>query len=276
MAIARDKFWIFGVRAHQDDTFLGPAYRRKDVKCYWSRITPAEAAFMLDVPNMMFISCDGEPAPFSQDAMGYLDSFTPMNNVLWSCTGSGGFRMGREEEFICSVLDDYPNVRGGFLDDYFGKWHKKPEDERRVLLLDLKKTILEGLSKANRPMELCSVVYTHELDKVDDELAEGITMIALFTSQDQIMNWEENIKKAREVFPNQKILLGIYLFEFSTSTPTPIELMEHQCEIGLKYMKEGVLDGMIFECNAEMGVGMQSELWLREWIKKNKYTEIPD
>ena len=41
-------------------------------------------------------------------------------------------------------------------------------------------------------------------------------------------------------------------------------------------MKEGVLDGMIFECNAEMGLGMQSELWLRDWIKKNKYTEIPD
>ncbi len=276
MAIAGDKFWIFGVRAHQDDVFFGPAYRNKTAKRYWSRITPAEAAYILDVPNVMMIACDGEPAPFSHDAYGYLESFTPMKNVLWGCTGSGGFRMGREEEFICSVLDDYPNVRGGFLDDFFGKWHKKPEEERQVLLRNLKNEILEGLSKANRPMELCSVCYTHELDKVTPELSDGITTIALFTSQDQIMNWEEHIEKALKVFPDKKILLGIYMFEFSTCVPTPIELMEHQCEIGLRYMKEGKLDGMIFECNAEMGIGFESDLWLREWVKKNKYTEIPD
>lgn len=184
--------------------------------------------------------------------------------------------MGREEEFICSVLDEYPNVRGGFLDDFFGKWHLKPEEERRPLLLNLKNTILKGLSKANRNLDLCSVCYTSELDKVDRELAEGIDMIALFTSQDQIMKWEENIEKARRVFPDKKILLGIYMFEFATSTPTPIPLMEHQCELGLRYLKEGRLDGMIFESNSVMGVGLESDLWLREWVKNNKYTEIPD
>ena len=52
--------------------------------------------------------------------------------------------------------------------------------------------------------------------------------------------------------------------------------MELQCEYGLKLMKEGRLDGMIFECNATMGVGLPSEKWLREWIDRVKYTEIPD
>lgn len=276
MAVARDKFWIFGVRAHQDDTFLGSAKRKGFAKRYWSRMTPAEAALILDVPNMMLISCDGEPAPFSYDAYGYLESFSTMRNVLWSCTGSGGFRMGREEEFICSALDEYPNVRGGFMDDFFGKWHLKPEEERRPLLMDLKNTIVEGLSKAKRPMHLCSVCYSTELDKVDEELAEGIDMIALFMGWDDIPHIEELVEKAHKVLPGRKILLGIYMYAFDLMEPTPVNLMEEQCGTGLRLMKEGRLDGMIFESNSVMGVGLESDMWLREWVKNNKYTEIPD
>jgi len=41
-------------------------------------------------------------------------------------------------------------------------------------------------------------------------------------------------------------------------------------------MKQGRLDGMIFETNAVMGVGLPSELWLRKWIDRVKNTEIPD
>jgi hypothetical protein len=33
---------------------------------------------------------------------------------------------------------------------------------------------------------------------------------------------------------------------------------------------------MIFEDNAVMGIGLPSELWLRDWIKKVKNTPIPD
>jgi hypothetical protein len=41
-------------------------------------------------------------------------------------------------------------------------------------------------------------------------------------------------------------------------------------------LREGKLDGMIFEANSVMGVGLSSERWLRNWIENVKYTEIPD
>ena len=48
MAIARDKFWIFGVRAHQDDGWIGTNYaQRRHYQLRTSRITPTEAAHML-------------------------------------------------------------------------------------------------------------------------------------------------------------------------------------------------------------------------------------
>ena len=122
MAYARDKFWMFGVKAHQDDPWLG---RGLDNRNYTkSRITPAEGAFMLDIPNMLMINCDGIPVPFSEDAYGYAESFRPMKKVHWGVTGSGGFRVGNEEAFICDLAERYPNIKGAFMDDFFLKFHK--------------------------------------------------------------------------------------------------------------------------------------------------------
>ena len=88
MATVRDRLWMFGVRPHQDDVWFNQP--RKDRLYSRSRITPAEGAFMLDIPNMLMINCDGEPAPFSHDAYGYAESFIRMERVLWGATGSDG------------------------------------------------------------------------------------------------------------------------------------------------------------------------------------------
>jgi hypothetical protein len=80
----------------------------------------------------------------------------------------------------------------------------------------------------------------------------------------------------RKKYPDKKLLLGIYMFDFPSGAPLSDEQMEDQCEIGLRWLREGRLDGLIFEANSVMGVGLASEKWLREWIDKVKYTEIPD
>lgn len=273
MAQARDKFWMFGVRAHQDDPWLG---RGLDNRNYTkSRITPAEGAFMLDIPNMLMINCDGIPVPFSDDAYGYADSFCRMNNVLWGVTGSAGFRVGNEEAFICDLAEKYPNIKGAFMDDFFHKFRGLPDmNERAEALL---KEIRAGLDKACRPMELYVVWYTRELDTVDPRLMQYIDGITLWTwHSEQLPLLPERYEQIERNFPDKKKLLGIYMYDFIAGEPITNELMELQCEYGLKLMKEGRLDGMIFECNATMGVGLPSEKWLREWIDRVKYTEIPD
>jgi hypothetical protein len=42
--------------------------------------------------------------------------------------------------------------------------------------------------------------------------------------------------------------------------------MKKQCETGLKWLKEGRNDAMIFLTNCTMGMGFESEKWLRNWI----------
>ncbi len=272
MTIARDKFWIFGVRAHQDDIWLG---KRDEDRAYKrSRITPAEAALMLDVPNMLMINCDGIPVPFSDDAYGYAESFCRMNRVFWGVTGSGGFRVGNEERFICELAGKYPNIAGAFMDDFFGKFRGMPDAaERAEALL---KEIRGGLDKAPRPMELYTVWYTHEVEEVEPRLIDYIDGLSLWTwSCGELPLLEGRFEAIEKNFPKQKKLLGIYLYDFPSGMPVPVELMKHQCELGLRLMREGRLDGMIFEANSVMGVGLPSEKWLREWLETAKYTELP-
>lgn len=273
MAIARDKFWIFGVRAHQDDIWLG---KGKEDRWYQrSRITPAEAALMLDCPNMLMINCDGEPVPFSTDAYGYMESFCRMDSVLWGVTGSAGFRVGNEEAFICELAQRYPNLKGAFMDDFFLKFHKLPNGME--LAENLLKEIRSGLDKACRPMELWAVWYTREFDLAPPELLNYLDGLTLWTWHcEELPLLEERFEWICKNFPNHKKRLGIYMYDFPSGQPVPQELMELQCELGLKWMQEGKLDGLIFECNATMGVGLPSELWLREWVDKVKYTPVPD
>jgi hypothetical protein len=77
-------------------------------------------------------------------------------------------------------------------------------------------------------------------------------------------------------YKGKKILLGIYLYDFYNRRPVSNEMMELQCNYALELLKEGRIDGMIFEANSTMGVQLPSEYWLRDWIKQVKYTEIPD
>ena len=273
MAFARDKFWMFGVRAHQDDPWLGRGLDNR--RCTTSRITPAEGAFMLDIPNMLMINCDGIPVPFSNDAYGYAESFCRMDKVFWGVTGSHGFRVGNEEAFVCDLAEKYPNIKGAFMDDFLLKFRGLPDmTERAEALLS---EVRAGLDKACRPMELYVVWYTLEFNMVEPRIMKYIDGLTLWTwNSDELSELPERFEKIEKSFPDKKKLLGIYMYDFEKGQPLSDEQMSFQCEYGLKLMKEGRLDGMIFECNAEMGVGLPSEYWLRKWIEKVKYTEIPD
>ena len=97
----REKFWLFASRDHDDDIWYGK--RGSDQIRQWSRITPAEGAAILGIENVMMITSDGVPVPFSADAYGYMESFCRMKNVWWSAVGSAGCRVGNEEDFAVDL-----------------------------------------------------------------------------------------------------------------------------------------------------------------------------
>ncbi len=280
MAVARDKFWLFGVRAHQDDIWLGSRHKpNAGRKFSYSRITPAEGAFMLDIPNLIMVTCDGEPANFSQEAYGYAESFCRLERVQWSCTGSEGFRSGNEEEFVCALAEEYPNICGAYLDDFMGdpaiKNAATPEKKSAIAKARLE-AIAEKLQKASRPLELHMVYYTRDLG-LDPRTFDKVTMLSLWTWHSaDLVNLQANFERMEQQFPDKKKMIGVYLFDFTAGHPVSKELMIHQCDFALQMLKEGRADGIIFEANSLMGMRMESELWLRDWIETHKNIPIPD
>jgi len=260
----RDRLWLFASRPHDDDPYLaGP-----EVSCKWSRITPAEGAFMLGTPNLMMIESDGIPVPFSKDAYGYLESFCRLKKVLWSCTGSGGFRNGNEEEFICAVAEKYPNLCGGFMDDFAYDHNKarwRTEEEARSLIREIRR----GLEKASRPMELWATVYMEVLKRYPDDICDPLDVLTLWSrASAEPGEFLQNFEAMESRFPHKRKALGLYLYDYTNRKGPDLQHFQAKCETALRLLKERRIEAMIFLTNCTMGIGLQTERWLREWLDR--------
>lgn len=268
----RDKLWLFASRAHDDDISLGKSMANRFTR--WSRITPAEGAAMLDIPNIIMIVSDGMPPPYSAEAYGYMESFCRMKNVVWSIVGSAGFRAGNEEKFICDLAKRYPNVTGAFADDFLGsqQMRQMTDEEKRQMILDIRRT----LNSAERPLSMWLTLYAYDLENCDPSLYGLFDTLSLWTWEYKDLDClPERFALMEEKFPAQKKYLGIYIYDYPSGEPVPDEYMSLQCEYGLSLLKEGRIDGMIFLTNCVMGVGLPSEYWLRNWLDKVKDIELP-
>jgi hypothetical protein len=119
----RDRFWIFTVYAGGDNDYLERAGVRGG-----SRMTPAEGAFWLNVPNLLFIrSHDTPPLPGGQQWRAktafeqYAISFQPLDRVVWSVVGSGGKGGLGELGPVIQLARKFPNFHGIYLDDFIAE-----------------------------------------------------------------------------------------------------------------------------------------------------------
>ena len=202
-----------------------------------------------------------------------------MKNVQWSCSGSEGFRSGNEEEFVCRLAEQYPNVTGAYLDDFFCDLVMRGEATREAREEYARSRLAEisgKLEKAIRPLDLHLVYYTRDFD-LDPSVFDKVTMLSLWTwHSEQLVNLERSFLQMEKNFPKKKKMIGVYMFDFEAGHPISPERMEHQCDFSLRMLKEGRIDGVIFEANSTMGMRMESELWLRRWIENHKNTPVPD
>ena len=80
-------------------------------------------------------------------------------------------------------------------------------------------------------------------------------------------------------YPN---VTGIYLWDYTGidpakkddpayrwGKPVPLDLMEHQCGLGLKWLKEGRVCDLVILGVAGIDHGIPTAPWMREWIKKH-------
>jgi hypothetical protein len=261
METVRDRFWIFTCVEGSDNDSL-----KKGGFPEGSRMTPAEGAFYLDVPNLQMIRWCGLPAhPYDQ----WAEAFAPLKQIAWSIVGSGGRIDGEEIDWVVDLAKRYPNVTGVYLDDFIRK-----EGDGALTPEDLKR-IRPRLDVAGRHLDMWVVVYQRQLDLPIAPLLEQCDIVNLWTwDSENLVHLERNLERLEKVKPGGRVSLGCYLWDYFNQCPVSISKMEHQCSLGLKWLQEGRIENMSFLANTVMDIGIESAPWTRSWIQEVKDIEL--
>jgi regulator of sirC expression with transglutaminase-like and TPR domain len=259
-ATVRDRFWAWG---HEAGVYNGAWGLPKS-----SRITPVEGAHYLGVPNIIFIRYQGKPEPpYAQYAL----PFKSLKRVVWSIAGAGGATSSEEREQVLKLAASMPNLTGVFLDDFFklGENEAPPAPVQASLSLEELEGIRDKLKFPGRKLDLGVTLYTHQLDSRLQKHLELCDVVSLWTwKSEDLKDLEASFEKLTQGMPSKRLWLGCYMWDFGNSKPMPLDRMKMQCEQGLRWLKEGRLEGMIFLATNLADLGLESVEWTRQWISE--------
>lgn len=288
-ATVRDRLWIFAVDAGANNGHLELGNVRGG-----SRMTPAEGAFWLGVPNLLFIRAYEKPplpnlerwrakTTFEQ----YAISFQPLDRVVWSVVGAGGKGGMNELPYVLPLAEKFANFSGIYLDDFITDARRQPDGRslgRPALQPDDLRQAREQMKVVGRPMDVWVTLYTHEINPgrktaspafrgCDPPLERFLNLFDVLTlwtwNSEELPFLEENLAALEKIAPqNARIALGLYIWDFHNHKPVPLELMEHQCELGLKWLRSRRIQEMVFLANSVLDVGLPSAEFSRQWIAK--------
>jgi hypothetical protein len=241
-----------------------------------SIITPAEAATYLGIPNVLFVRYELDPhPPFASHAA----SLASMKQVVWSVEGGGG----GDVPSVLALAKTLPNLRGIILDDYFarvtatarmgleagGDAAGKPDP---VFSMESIRGLRDRLVVDGRRLDLWVVLYAHELGwqtvlRPHLELCDVVTLWTWKAAE--LANLEQNFARFEQVVGDKRKVLGVYMWDYGAKHPMPLLMMEHQCSLGLRWLREGRIDDMIFLASCICDLGLEAVDWAREWIGKH-------
>ena len=257
-----DRFWVW---AHQID-----AYKNAFKLPGNTKFQPIDGIRFLGVPNVIMVGYHDIPKPPFDD---YYRSqhFDELKRIYWSFVGASGRTSREEQQAALDLVRRYPNVKGVFMDDFFRGHPKKGDDQMPAscTLSDLEKIRAE-LSATGKNPDLGVTLYTTDLVPLIKKHLEYCDVVSFWTWRAvDLVNLEKNFEKYRSMIPQKRTLLGIYMWDFGTGKPMPMDLMKQQCELGRRWIKEGKIEGMIFLATNICDLGLEAVAWTREWIAQH-------
>jgi hypothetical protein len=261
----RDRLWIFACAANSDF----PHLQRRSV------MTPAEGAFFLGVPNIIMVQSHESEAPYGRlqpPFAQYMYALRPLQRVVWSVVGSGGFTSPKETAEVLQLARGGGNFAGIMLDDFF---HDGKNGKRAQWSLDQLAKTRGELKQIGKHLDIYATFYVRQLGLPLGDYLELIDVITLWSMDAaDVRNLETNVKKVAAVAPKARKMLGCYVVDYAKKQGIPLDLMKFQCESGLRLLREGRIEGLIFLGNTAMDLGFESVEWLRQWIQKVGDSEL--
>jgi hypothetical protein len=253
----KDRFWLW---SHEEGAQnVGWGLPRA------TRITPTEAAHYLGIPNVIMVVYGGKPEPpFDQHAL----AMSSLRRVVWSIVGDSSSKRNDEKSDLDEVVGlaaKFPNIAGAMMDDFFHEPNAQGA-VARYSVEDLAK-FRARLRSAARPLDLWVVLYTHQLHlPVAQHLAEcDFTTLWTWKAED-LPKLEASMDRFDALAPKARKVLGCYMWDYGTRTPMPLDLFQHQYRLGLRWLEERRIEGMIFLASCICDLGLETVEWLRAEI----------
>ena len=145
----------------------------------------------------------------------------------------------------------------------------QPNFNAQVTPEDLAKAKARMQSIGGRKLDLAVVVYSRQLEpEILPYLKDVDTILFWVWMASDLKHLEDHLKRLKELVPDKKVFLGCYLWDFGTARLMPLDLMQLQCETGLKWLKAGEIEGMIFLSTNVTDKNLKAVNWTRDWIAK--------
>ena len=221
-----------------------------------SKISPIDACKYLGIKNIIFVREFGKPEP--EEYGKYAESFKKLKKVIWSIVGAGCTYEKGEIERVIELKRKYKNIVGAIMDDFFVK-EKPPFTPEEIL--EIKEKLNEN------GLELWTVLYQHQLDLPVKEYLEKFDLVTYWIWKSEgIDELEKCFDKFCKIIPDKRKALGIYMWDYGNSKEMPIELFKKECDIGLRWLKEGKIEGIIFLASCIVDLGFSSVEYVKRLI----------
>ena len=204
----RERVWLWGHDAgsHNDEWGL-PAP---------SRITPAEAAFYLGIPNLIMVRYKGRPPlPLDQFAI----PLRAFRQIVWSAVGAHGQTDEVERSHILKLATRHPNVTGIMLDDFFAESPGSGGEATALSLNELRE--LRGhLASDGRRLNLWAVLYEHQMNAKLAPFLELLDVVSLWSWEvEKLLDIRARLGQLEALDLSCKKVIGCYMWDYGGKRP---------------------------------------------------------
>ena len=265
----RDALWTWGQKAGCYHRFSNNVWNLPGI----SRMTPAEGAYYMGIPNIIIVRfCNQPSAPFRQHAI----PLRPLKRVVWSIIGDSASTDNDRKPDLREVIalgKDLPNLTGGIMDDFFRNDPVSPGRFTAEEVEDFRRQ----LHSAQRPLDLYTVVYSHDLGLPIRKHLDAVDAITFWTWRARDLgSLENNFSRLEEVAPQKRKLLGIYMWDFGAGAPVAMDAMKHQCCLGLEWLRTGRVEGLVFLATCIADLELEAVEYVRRLIGQVGDELLPD
>ncbi|OHB76587.1 MAG: hypothetical protein A2W31_01995 [Planctomycetes bacterium RBG_16_64_10] len=157
------------------------------------------------------------------------------------CTAVGDPATVRSEgEHVARLAKEFPNVTGVYCDDLLGLMRRFEYGPQEFA------DIRAAIRQVNPQIKLWTVVYTHEFEQADfwTQMRPHIDVVTLWIWDSQnIGHLRRYVDQCRQLFPEQPIVMGVYLRDYTKRAPIPVDQVLAQMQGIAELIKTGQLAG---------------------------------